>query len=113
VSKATTIFLKSSQSCGRGLWRCSVPQQRAIFELVREARAFVIVSAQNLCYRPLIGPDAQQQRTRMECDIWEGMAEAYIDVPHANRVDIRLQQFVIQIEQLCRPIIDRSYALNG
>ena len=49
----------------------------------------------------------------MECDIWEGMAEAYIDVPHANRVDIRLQQFVIQIEQLCRPIIDRSYALNG
>jgi hypothetical protein len=84
------------------------------FKLVRESRAFVIVSAQNLCYRPLIGPDAQQQRTRMECDIWEGIAEAYIDdVPHVNRVDIRLQQFVTQIEQLCRPIIDRSYALNG
>jgi hypothetical protein len=40
ASKATTIFLRSWQSCGRGLWRCSAPQQRTILSWsVKRARS--------------------------------------------------------------------------
>jgi hypothetical protein len=50
-------------------------------------------------------------RTRMECDVWEGMADVYLkEFPEANRVDVRLQRFVNETETRCRPIIDRSYA---
>jgi hypothetical protein len=48
------------------------------FKLIREAHAFVVVSAQHLCYRPIVGPDGQNRRTRMECDVWDGMAEVYL-----------------------------------
>jgi hypothetical protein len=84
------------------------------FKLIREARAYVFVSAQHLCYRPLVGPNAQETRTRMECDVWDGMAEVYLaDLPDANRVDTRLKRFVSETERLCRPIIDRRYALEN
>lgn len=83
------------------------------FQFVKEARAFVVVSAQHLCYRPIIGPTAQQMRTRMECDVWEGMAAVYAEeLQGGDRVGTRLQRFVNETEQLCRPIIDRSYAVQ-
>ncbi|WP_097671997.1 hypothetical protein [Bradyrhizobium sp. C9] len=79
------------------------------FQAAREARAFVVVSAQELCYRPFIGPNAQDRRTRMECDVWEGMAEVYQqEIKDANRVDVRVKTFVDAIEKACRPIIDRT-----
>ncbi|WP_257170816.1 hypothetical protein [Bradyrhizobium sp. SRS-191] len=82
------------------------------FKLIREARAFVVVSAQYLCYRPFVGPDAQNQRIRMECDVWGGMAEVYLpDYPGVDRVDVRLKGFVEETERRCRPIIDRTYAV--
>jgi hypothetical protein len=74
----------------------------------------VVLSAQHLCYRPIIGPNAQQMRTQLECDVWDGMVEVYLeDVPGADRVDTRLKRFVSETERLCRPIIDRSYALQN
>ena len=84
------------------------------FQLITEARVFVSSSAHYLCYRPFVGPNAQQMRTQMECDIWEGMADVYLEeYPNANRVDVRLQRFVSETERLCRPIIDRSYAVEN
>lgn len=81
------------------------------FKLIREARAYVVVSAQHLCYRPVAGPDAQNQRTRMECDVWDGMADVYLpDYPGVDRVDVRIKRFVEETERRCRPIVDRTYA---
>ncbi|MCP2207459.1 hypothetical protein [Bradyrhizobium diazoefficiens] len=81
------------------------------FKLIREARAYVVVSAQHLCYRPFVGPDAQNQRTRMECDVWDGLAEVYLaDYPGVDRVEVRIKGFVEETERRCRPIIDRTYA---
>jgi hypothetical protein len=81
------------------------------FKLIREARAYLFVSAQHLCYRPFVGPDAQNQRTRMECDVWDGMADVYLaEYPGADRVDVRIKGFLQETERRCRPIIDRTYA---
>ncbi|WP_156937093.1 hypothetical protein [Bradyrhizobium sp. WSM2254] len=81
------------------------------FKLIREARAHVVVSAQHLCFRPFVGPDADNQRTRKECDVWHGMAEVYLaDYPGVDRVDVRIKGFVEETERRCRPIIDRTYA---
>jgi hypothetical protein len=84
------------------------------FNLINEARATVLVSAQFLCFQQFVGPNGPQMRTQMECDIWEGMGEVYLaDHPNATRVDIKLRRFVAEIERHCRPIIDRSYAVQN
>ncbi|WP_354134423.1 hypothetical protein [Bradyrhizobium sp. S3.9.1] len=84
------------------------------FKLIREARAYVVVSAQHLCYRPFVGPDAQNQRIRMECDVWDGMADVYLaDYPGVDRVDVRIKSFVEETERRCRPIIDRTYSARN
>ncbi|MGX1110559.1 MULTISPECIES: hypothetical protein [Bradyrhizobium] len=84
------------------------------FKLIREARAFIVVSAQHLCYRPFVGPNAQELRTQMECDVWDGLAEVYLaDYPDVNRVDVRIRQFIEDTERRCRPIIDRTYAAEN
>lgn len=83
------------------------------FKLIREARAYVVVSAQHLCYSPVVGPNAQDQRTRMECDVWDGMAEVYLgELPGVDRVDTRIRGFVEETERRCRPIIDRTYSVQ-
>ena len=81
------------------------------FKMIREACAYMLVSAQNLCHRPIARPDAQNRRTRMECDVWDGMADVYrADYPGVDRVDVRIRGFVEETELRCRPIIDCTNA---
>jgi hypothetical protein len=70
----------------------------------------LIVAARALAFRQFIGPNAQAQRNRYEADVREDLAEVYPDLQGGDRVGTRITEFVAHIEQLCRPIIDRSYS---
>lgn len=84
-------------------------QNDECFKLVRETRANIFVSAKSLCFSPPGHFDAQQVY-RMECDIWEGVGEGY---GVEDRVGKKINQFIVLIEGLCRPIVDRSYSTNN
>jgi hypothetical protein len=81
-----------------------------VFKFVREAKAFVVVSARALAYREVTGPDAVARRTKYEADVWEGMGDVMVDeVPDGDRIAKKIATYVKGTEHLCRPIIDRTY----
>lgn len=81
-------------------------QNEECFKFIKEARAYVFVSAKTLCFSPPGYFDAKAVH-RMECDIWEGIAEGN---NVEDRVGKKVDRFVTLIESLCRPIVDRSYS---
>jgi len=88
------------------------PQTEQVFLHLHEARRFVEVSAQMLARQRHSEPGPgmttnQRQREQWEADIWVGMDEVS---PGLDRVNKRLVDFKTEIERLCLPVTQQSYA---